>query len=49
MKRLILKNRYSLLVFILASYICLVVLEGIVMDRESRVYQFENPYFDLNR
>jgi hypothetical protein len=26
----------------------LVVIEGLIMDRDSRVYSFENPYFELN-
>ena len=42
------KDRHRLLLSTIACYIVLVVIEGLVMDRDSRVYSFENPYFDLN-
>lgn len=44
----ILRDRHSLLLATVAAYIVLVVIEGLVMDRESRVYTFDNPYFELN-
>ncbi|MCA9016588.1 MAG: hypothetical protein R3F41_02845 [Gammaproteobacteria bacterium] len=43
----LLKDRHRLLLATIAAYIVLVVIEGVVMDRESRVYTFENPYFEL--
>ena len=42
------KDRHRLLLSTIVSYIVLVVIEGLVMDRDSRVYSFENPYFELN-
>ena len=42
------KSRYTLLLSVIISFILLVVIEGVVLERESRVYTFENPYFDLN-
>ena len=42
------KNRYTLLLSVIVSFILIVVIEGVVLERESRVYTFENPYFDLN-
>ncbi len=48
MKKYVLKSRYTLLLSVIVSFIMVVVIEGAVMDRESRVYTFENPYFDLN-
>lgn len=42
------KDRHRLLLSTIACYIVLVVIEGLVMDRDSRVYSFENPYFELN-
>ena len=47
-RNFVLRDRHTLLLVVIASYIGLVVIEGLVMDRESRVYTFENPYFDLN-
>jgi hypothetical protein len=47
-KKYLLKNRYSLLGSVIACFICVVIVEGIVMDRESRVYSFDNPFFELN-
>jgi len=44
----VMRDRHSLLLATVAAYIVLVVLEGLVMDRESRVYTFDNPYFELN-
>ncbi len=43
----LLKSRHSLLLATITAYIVLVVLEGQVMDRQPRIFTFENPYFDL--
>ena len=48
MKKYIFRSRYTLLLSIIVTFILVVVVEGVLMDRESRVYTFENPYFDLN-
>ena len=48
MKKYIFKSRYTLLLSVIVTFILVVVVEGVVMERESRVYTFENPYFDLN-
>ena len=48
LKDLVLRNRHSLLLCTLAAYIVLVVVEGIVMDRDSRVFTFDNEYFEFN-
>lgn len=48
MNEFVLKNRHTLLLFTIAAYILLVVVEGLIMDRDSRIYEFENPFFDLN-
>ncbi|MEZ5491592.1 MAG: hypothetical protein R3F50_14920 [Gammaproteobacteria bacterium] len=42
------KDRHRLLLSTIACYMVLVVIEGLIMDRDSRVYSFENPYFELN-
>ena len=47
-KQLLLRNRHSLLLGVVATYIVLVVIEGIVMDRDSRVFTFDNDYFEFN-
>ena len=47
-RSIIMGSRHRLLLATIATYIVLVVLEGLVMDRESRVFSFENPYFELN-
>jgi hypothetical protein len=44
----VLKNRYTLLVTVIVCYILLVVIEGVVTDRQTPSYDFENPFFDLN-
>jgi len=44
----LLGSRHRLLLSTVLVYILLVVIEGFIMDRESRVYNFENPYFELN-
>lgn len=48
MKNIILKNRYTVLVTVLAVYILVLVVEGILTGREAKVISFDNPYFDIN-
>jgi len=48
LKDLVLRNRHTLLLSTVAAYIVLVVVEGIVMDRDSRVFSFNNDYFEFN-
>lgn len=48
MKRLIFKNRYTLLLTVLTVYMGILVAEGTITGREARVVVFENPFFDLN-
>lgn len=48
MKNLILKNRYTLLITVLVTYIVVLVIEGNITGRQASVLDFENPYFDLN-
>lgn len=48
MKDLILKNRYTLLVTVVAVYMAVLVAEGAITGREARVLDFENPFFDIN-
>jgi hypothetical protein len=48
MKGLILRNRYTLLVVTLIVYMGVLVTEGMIIGREARVIEFENPYFDFN-
>jgi len=47
-KDLLLRSRHTLLLGTVAAYIVLVVIEGIVMDRESQVFTFDNEYFEFN-
>lgn len=47
-RNLVLKNRYTLLVTVLATYVIVLVLEGAITGRDARVLEFENPFFDLN-
>jgi len=46
--KIILRNRYTLLLSVLAAYILVLVIEGALTGREARVVNFENPFFDLN-
>ncbi|MCH8263788.1 MAG: hypothetical protein IIC10_00210 [Proteobacteria bacterium] len=48
MKKIILKNRYTLLVTVLTAYIVVLVIEGFITGRQVQVLDFENPFFDLN-
>ena len=47
-RSIVLKDRHRLLLVTITTYIVLVVVEGLIMDRDSRVYSFENPYFEIN-
>jgi len=47
-KELLLRSRHTLLLGTVAAYIVLVVIEGIAMDRDSKVFTFENQYFEFN-
>lgn len=44
----ILSNRYAVLLTTLTAYLLVVVIEGAITDREARLLDFENPFFDLN-
>ena len=48
MKKLILKNRYTLLLTTLVVYMGVLVAEGAITGREARIVEFENPFFDIN-
>ncbi len=48
LKRIILKDRYSLLVTTIVIYMAVLMLEGLLTGREARVIDLENPYFDFN-
>lgn len=48
MKKLIFRNRYTLLLTVLAVYMMVLVTEGAITGREARVVDFENPFFDLD-
>lgn len=45
---LILRNRYTLLLTVLAVYVLVLVAEGALTGREASVIDFDNPYFDFN-
>ena len=46
--KIILSNRYVLLLATLTAYLLVVVAEGVITGREARLLDFENPFFDLN-
>ena len=48
LKELVLRDRNTLLLTTVLLYIFLVVVEFVVMDRESRVYTCEHPLFELD-
>ncbi len=48
MKDMILKNRYTLLVTVLATYILVVVVEGAITDRQPDWLKFDNSLFTLD-
>ena len=45
---MILKNRYTLLVTVLATYILVVVVEGAITDRQPDWLKFDNSLFTLD-
>ena len=47
-KELLLRSRHSLLLGTVAAFIIVVVIEGILMDRDSEIFTFENEYFEFN-
>ena len=49
MQKYLLKNRYTLLASVIVGFILIVVIEGILMERQSRVYTFDNPYFEFRQ
>jgi len=48
MKDLILKNRYTLLLAVLSFYVLVVVLEGIITDRQPDWLRMENSLFSVD-
>lgn len=48
MKKIILKNRFTLLAVIILAYIALLVIEGLVTNREPELLNFDNSLFELN-
>ena len=48
LRKILLKDRYSVLLTTIAAYLLVVVVEGFITGREARVVDFENPYLDLN-
>ena len=47
-KNLVLKNRYTLLLTVIAVYIVVLVVEGAITGRKAQVFEFDNPFFDVN-
>ena len=47
-RRIVLRNRHSVMATTLIVYILAVVVEGAVTGREMRTIDLENPFFDLN-
>lgn len=48
LKRIVLKDRYTVLVATIVVYMAVLMLEGLLTGREARVIDLENPYFDFN-
>lgn len=48
MKKLVLRNRFTLLGTVLLAYISVLVVEGLVTDRKSDLLIFDNSLFELN-
>ena len=48
LRKIFLKDRYSVLLTTIAAYLLVVVVEGFVTGREARVVDLENPYLDFN-
>jgi len=47
MKNIILRNRYSLLLFVLGGYLLAIVVEGLITGREPVFFDLDNPFFEL--
>lgn len=47
-KNYVLRNRYTLLLTVLAVHMVVIVIEGRLTGREARVIEFDNPFMDLN-
>lgn len=47
MKQIILKNRYTLLLFVLGSYLLAIVVEGLITGREPNFFNLDNPFFEI--
>ncbi len=45
---MVLRSRHTLLVTSIFMFIALVVVEGKVMERESRLFSLENRFFEFN-
>ncbi len=48
LSKILLKDRYSVLLTTIAVYLIVVVIEGFLTGREARVVDLENPFYDLN-
>ena len=48
LRKIFLRDRYSVLLTTIAAYLLVVVVEGFVTGREARVVDLENPYLDFN-
>ncbi len=48
LRKVIFRNRHSVMTTTLLVYILVLVLEGALTGREARVIDLENPFFDLN-
>jgi hypothetical protein len=47
-KKLVLRNRYTVLLATLLVYLAVLVAEGAITGREARVFDFDNPFFEIN-
>lgn len=48
MKKIILKNRFTLLATVLLAYVFLLVVEGLVTSRTPELLHFDNSLFELD-
>lgn len=48
LKELLFRSRHTLLLGTIGAYLVLVVIEGILMDRDSQIFTFDNEYFEFN-
>jgi len=48
MKKIIFKNRFTLLTTTILAYVLLLVIEGMVTSREPALLRFDNSLFELN-